>query len=216
VRMAGRAVSLATGCPGGQGRRAPSNAEGPRGDLPGLSGRPVLGLFRRCWQPNDRKSPAGALWPGGGLSPISFKRHRSPATVIVQAVRWYFRFTLSIRDLEELMAERGIEVSREAIRCWVLKFGPLIAVNLRRRRCPPTGRYRPGGMRENNRTENSHLVIRRRERKQQKFKSRGPVQRLLSRTAGSTPSSDPRVDPAQRPARPPVSWSECHWRGGAA
>jgi len=75
------------------------------------------------------------------MSPISFKRHRFPAAVIVQAVRWYFRFTLSLRDVEELMAVRGIEVSREAIRCWVIKFGLLIAANLRRRRCPPTGRW---------------------------------------------------------------------------
>lgn len=49
------------------------------------------------------------------MSGLSFKRHRFPGSVICQAVRWYFRFTLSIRDVEELMAERGIEVSREAI-----------------------------------------------------------------------------------------------------
>lgn len=42
------------------------------------------------------------------------------------------------------------------------------------------GRHRPGGMRDNNRAENSHLVIRRRERKQQKFKSQGSAQRFLS------------------------------------
>lgn len=72
---------------------------------------------------------------------ISFERHRFPSAVILQAVRLYFRFTLSVRDVEELMAERGVEVSREAIRCWVIKFGPLIAVNLRRRRCAPTGRW---------------------------------------------------------------------------
>ena len=42
------------------------------------------------------------------------------------------------------------------------------------------GRHRPGGMRENNRVENSHLVIRRRERKQQKFKSQGSAQRFLA------------------------------------
>jgi putative transposase len=168
-------------------------------------------------------------------------------------------FTLSIRDVEELMAQRGIQVSREAVRCWVNKFGPLIAANLRRRRGPATGRWhldemvvkiagrrmylwravddegevldvlvqkrrnkaaalnllrrllknqgvhpetittdklasygaavwdlnltnrhRPGGMRENNRAENSHLVIRRRERKQQKFKSQGSAQRFLA------------------------------------
>ncbi|WP_312736568.1 IS6 family transposase [Brevundimonas sp.] len=193
------------------------------------------------------------------MKPISFKRHRFPPAVILQAVRWYFRFTLSIRDVEELMAERGIEVSRETIRCWIIKFGPLIAANLRRRRDRPTGRWHldeavvkiggrrmylwravddegevldilvqkrrnkhtalkllrrllrnigihpetivtdklasdraamkvlhlqtrhmPGGMRENNRAENSHLVIRRRERKQQRFKSQGSAQRFLS------------------------------------
>jgi putative transposase len=193
------------------------------------------------------------------LNPISFKRHRFPPDVIRQAVWLYFRFTLSIRDVEELLAQRGIEVSREAVRCWVIKFGPLIASNLRRRRASPTGRWhldemvvkiggkrmylwravdnegevldvlvqkrrnkgaavnllrkllknqrihpetittdklasygtavralglssrhRPGGMRENNRAENSHLVIRRRERRQQKFKSQGSAQRFLS------------------------------------
>jgi putative transposase len=70
---------------------------------------------------------------------ISFKRHRCPPDVIRYSVRLYFRFTLSIRDVEELLAQRGIELSREAVRCWVLKFGPLIAANLRRRRCSPTG-----------------------------------------------------------------------------
>ena len=43
--------------------------------------------------------------------------------------------------MEELLAQRGIEVSREAVRCWVIKFGPLIAANLRRRRSPPTSRW---------------------------------------------------------------------------
>ena len=190
---------------------------------------------------------------------ISFKRHRFPSAVILQAVRLYFRFTLSVRDVEELMAERGVEVSREAVRCWVIKFGPLIAASLRRRRDRPTGRWhldeavvkiggrrmylwravddegevldvlvqqrrnkhaamkllkrllrntgvrpetivtdklasyraamkplnlqgrhQPGGMRENNRAENSHLIIRRRERKQQRFKSQGSAQRFLA------------------------------------
>ena len=193
------------------------------------------------------------------MQPISFKRHRFPSDAIRHAVWLYFRFTLSIRDVEELMLQRGVPVSREAVRCWVIKFGPLIASNLRRRRTPPTGRWhldkmvvkiaerrmylwravddegevldvlvqkrrnkaaalkllrrllknqgvvpetittdglasygaaiedlgievrhRPGGMRENNRAENSHLVIRRRERKQQKFKSQGSAQRFLA------------------------------------
>lgn len=157
------------------------------------------------------------------------------------------------------MAERGIEVSRETIRCWIIKVGLLIAANLRCRRDRPTGRWhldeavvnirgqrmypwhavddegevldvlvqkrrnkhaalkllkrllrssgvhpesivtdklasyraamkilhlqgrrQPGGIRENNRAENSRLVIRRRDRKQQRFKSQGSAQRFLS------------------------------------
>ncbi len=193
------------------------------------------------------------------MKPISYKRHRFPADVIRQAVWLYYRFTLSYRDVEDLLAQRGVEVSYETIGCWTLKFGPQIAANLRRRRYAPTGRWhldeiyvrvggqkrwlwravddegevldvlvpkrrnkhaalkllrkllrnqgvhpesittdklasygaslrefgltachRPGGMRENNRAENSHMAIRRRERKQQKFKSRGSAQRFLS------------------------------------
>ena len=75
------------------------------------------------------------------MQTISFKRHRYPPDVIRYAVWLYLRFTLSIRDVEELLAQRGVEVSREAVRCWVNKFGPLIAANLRRRRGLPTGRW---------------------------------------------------------------------------
>ena len=75
------------------------------------------------------------------MRPILFKRHRFPAEVIRQAVWLYFRFTLSLRDVEELLPLRGIEVSRETVRCWGNKIGPLIAANLRRRRSPPTGRW---------------------------------------------------------------------------
>jgi hypothetical protein len=46
------------------------------------------------------------------VQPISFKRHRFPADAIRYAVWLYFRFTLSIRDVEELLAERGIDVRR--------------------------------------------------------------------------------------------------------
>jgi transposase-like protein len=193
------------------------------------------------------------------IRPLSFKCYRFLSDLIRHAVWLYFRFTLSLRDVEEMMAQRGIIVSREAIRCWVIKFGPLITANIRRRRGPPTGRWhldemvckiggrrtwlwravddegevlevlvqkrrttaagtklfrkllksqgvhhdtvttdgrgsyraalrklgilnhhRPGGMRQNNRAENRHLAIRRRERKQQKFKSQGSAQRVLS------------------------------------
>lgn len=190
---------------------------------------------------------------------VSFRRHRFPPEIIRLTVWLYFRFTLSIRDVEEMLVQRGVEVSRETVRCWVNKFGPMMAASLRRRRMPPTGRWhldeviakiggkrmivwravddegevldvlvqkrrnkaaalkllkrllknqgvhpesivtdrlasysaaardlnltdrhRPGGMRANNRAENSHLQVRRRERKQQRFKSQGSAQRFLS------------------------------------
>ena len=65
------------------------------------------------------------------MNPISYKRHRFPPDVIRYAGWLYLRFTLSIRDVEELLAQRGIEASREAVRCWTLKFGRLFAHNLR-------------------------------------------------------------------------------------
>ncbi|KQZ21681.1 transposase [Caulobacter sp. Root1472] len=69
---------------------------------------------------------------------LSFKRHRFPAEIIRYAVWLYFRFTLSFRDAEELLSQRGIEVSYETIRCWTIKFGPQIARNLKRRRPVPS------------------------------------------------------------------------------
>lgn len=193
------------------------------------------------------------------MKPISYKRHRFPLEVIRHAVWLYFRFTLSLRDVEELLAQRGVEVSYETIRCWTLKFGRQFAHYLRRSRPKPAGRWhldemvvkiggkrmflwravddegevldmlvqerrnkgaalrllrkllrnqggrpemivtdklasyraaardlgltdrrRPSGMRENNRAESSHLPIRRRERKQQQFKSRASAQRFLA------------------------------------
>jgi transposase-like protein len=55
--------------------------------------------------------------------PVSFKRHRFPPDVIRLAVWLYFGFTLSLRDVEEMPAQRGIEASYETVRCWTLKFG---------------------------------------------------------------------------------------------
>jgi hypothetical protein len=63
---------------------------------------------------------------------LSFKRHRFPPDAIRHPIWLYFRFTLSLGDVEDLMAQRGIIVSPEAIRCWVNTFGPLIVANLRR------------------------------------------------------------------------------------
>src|SRR5712691_3281840 len=192
------------------------------------------------------------------MRPISFKRHRFPPEIIRHAIWLYARFTLSFRDVEELLAERGIDASYETVRRWFLKFGPSIAANIRRSRPRPSdhwhldemvisirgGKYwlwravdnegevldflvqrrrdaqaakklmvkllkkhgfapsrvvtdrlrsypaafraigltaeHDRGLRANNRAENSHQPIRRRERKLQRFKSPGSVQRFLS------------------------------------
>ncbi len=62
-----------------------------------------------------------------------YKRHRFPPEIIQHAVWLYHRFNLSSRDIEDLMAERGIGISYESIRLWCIKFGPKYAKRLRRR-----------------------------------------------------------------------------------
>jgi hypothetical protein len=59
------------------------------------------------------------------MRPISYARHQFSAELIRHATWLYLRFTLSYRDVEELLAERGIETSYETVRRWVLKFGPV-------------------------------------------------------------------------------------------
>jgi putative transposase len=66
-----------------------------------------------------------------------YKRHRFPGELISHAVWLSFRFLLSYRDVEELLAERGIAVSYETIRRWCLKSGQAFADGLRRRRPRP-------------------------------------------------------------------------------
>ena len=192
------------------------------------------------------------------MQQLSYRRHRFPPLIIQHAVWLYLRFTLSYRDVEELLAERGIDVSNETIRRWVLKFGRLYAQRLRRSRPKPDDRWHldemfvtirgkrmylwravdsegevldfliqskrnkaaalklmrkllkthgfaprfivtdklrsyasafrelglsarhEQGLRKNNRAENSHQPVRRRERKMQRFKSPGSAQRFLS------------------------------------
>ena len=75
------------------------------------------------------------------MQPISYARHQFPLEVIRHAVWLYLRFTLSYRDVEELLAERGLDVSYETIRRWVLKFGPAFARNLRRLRPRPSSQW---------------------------------------------------------------------------
>jgi transposase-like protein len=189
---------------------------------------------------------------------ISFTRHRFPPDIIRHAVWLYARFTLSYRDVEDLLAERGLDISYETVRRWFLKFGAPIARNLRHMRPTPSDywhldemvivirrrrhwlwravdnegevleflvqskrnakaalklmrkllkkqgwaptrittdklrsyhvAFRALGLtaehiddkRANNRAENSHQPVRRRERKQQRFKSSGSAQRFLN------------------------------------
>ena len=189
---------------------------------------------------------------------LSYRRHRFPAEIIQHAIWLYLRFTLSYRDVEELLAERGLDVSYETVRRWVLKFGPLIARKLRQGRPRPSARWHldemvvriagkrmylrravdnegevldmlvqrrrdtqaalrlmrkllkkqgfapkllvtdklgsygsafrqlsltcphDRGLRKNNRAENSHQVVLRRERKMQRFKSARSAQRFLN------------------------------------
>ena len=189
---------------------------------------------------------------------ICFKRHRFPSEVICHAVWLYARFTLSYRDVEDLLAERGLDVLYETVRRWFLEFGAPITRNLRHMRPTPSdywhldemvivirGRHhwiwravdnegevldflvqskrnakaalkvmrkllkkqgwtptrittdklrsyhvatRIFGLtaehidskRANNRAENSHQPVRRREWKQQRFKSPGAAQRFLN------------------------------------
>jgi transposase-like protein len=63
--------------------------------------------------------------------------YRFPPEIIQQAIWLYLRFTLSLRDVEDLLAVRAIGVSYEAVRRWVNHFGPLIAADLRKRRPKP-------------------------------------------------------------------------------
>ena len=72
---------------------------------------------------------------------ISFAHHQFPPDIIRHAVWLYLRFTVSFRDVEDLLAERGLDVSYETVRRWVLKFGPLFAKELRRRRHRPTPQW---------------------------------------------------------------------------
>ncbi len=192
------------------------------------------------------------------MQKISYARYRFPPEIIQHAVWLYFRFPLSYRDVEDLLAERTIDVSYETVRRWALKFGQAYARKLRKTRGRADGRWHldevfvsingkrtylwravdcegevldvlvqsrrnkkaalklmrkllknqgfvpdafvtdklPSygaalkhlglskchdfGGRKNNRAENSHLPVRQRERRMQRFKSRGSAQRFLS------------------------------------
>jgi putative transposase len=75
------------------------------------------------------------------MKTLSYRGYRFPPGIIQHAVWLYLRFTLSFRDVEDLLAERGITVSYETIRRWVAHFGPIYARRLRASRPGPTGRW---------------------------------------------------------------------------
>ena len=92
--------------------------------------------------PDGFVTPAAACWMylgavAEGMRKISYAGYRFPPEVIHQAIWLYLRFTLSFRDVEDLLAEREIAVLYETVRRWVNHFGPMIAAHLRKRRPKP-------------------------------------------------------------------------------
>ena len=71
-----------------------------------------------------------------------FRGRRFPEDIIVLCVRWYLRYPLSYRDLEEMMAERGVEVDHSTIARWVLHFSPILHDLIRREMRPPNRSWR--------------------------------------------------------------------------
>ena len=63
-----------------------------------------------------------------------FRYFRTSPEIIRLAVMMYVRFPLSLRNVEELLHERGIEISRETMRFWSNRFGPILAAEIRKRR----------------------------------------------------------------------------------
>lgn len=67
---------------------------------------------------------------------IDFKGNHFPKSVILYVVFFYVRYGVSYRDLEEIMAERGVEIDHATLNRWVVKFSPLIAANAQARKRP--------------------------------------------------------------------------------
>src|SRR4029450_11040774 len=229
------------------------------------------------------------------MAPLCYRRHRFPPEIIQHAIWLYLRFTLSYRDGEELLAARGLDISYETVRRWVLKFGPSIARRLRQRRPRPSDRWRldemvvriagkrmclwrafdhegevldmlvqrrrdsraalrlmrkllkkqgfapkllvtdklrsyasafrrlrltcphEQGFRRNNPAENSHQVVRPRERKMQRFKSARSAQRFLSMHAAVHNNFDLQRHLVSRSTlRIFRAEATAHWQGAVA
>jgi len=103
--------------------RSPYNTYGRRA-APGGTRGPVLLLSNYAGLGNH---------PRMNRSTNPYERHRFPPAIIRYAVWLYRRFNLSHRDIEDLLAERGIEASYESVQLWCNKFGPLFSKRLKRR-----------------------------------------------------------------------------------
>jgi transposase-like protein len=116
-----------------------------------------------------------------------YKRYRFPSEIIQYTVWLYYRFNLSHRDIEDLFAERGINVTYESIRFWCNGFGPKFGARLKRKHRGYGVAHReliPDTIHDtsqyaNNRTELSHQPTRVRERGMRRFKSVAHAQRVL-------------------------------------
>jgi transposase-like protein len=117
-----------------------------------------------------------------------YHRHRFPKEIIRHAVWLYYRFCLSYRDVEDLLAERGFNVSYETIRRWCIRFGPAYANRLRKRSASGGDQWFvdevfvriAGQQRYLVRAELSHESTRQRERRMRRFKSIRHAQLFLS------------------------------------
>ncbi|BCH67504.1 IS6 family transposase (plasmid) [Agrobacterium vitis] len=75
---------------------------------------------------------------------VDFKGSHYPKEVILYAVFFYVRYAVSYRDLEEIMAERGVNLDHATLNRWVVKYAPLIALQAKRRKSKPSGSWRMG------------------------------------------------------------------------
>ncbi len=74
--------------------------------------------------------------------PAIFKWRQTEPALILCAVRWYLRYSLSLRDVEELLEERGLEVDHTTVSHWVQRYGPELDVRLRRHLKPTNKSWR--------------------------------------------------------------------------
>ena len=77
---------------------------------------------------------------------VDFKGSQFEKSIILQCVRWYLRYPISYRQLEEMMEERGIKVDHSSINRWVLKFTPQLEAQYRKRKKPTSDSWRCGEM----------------------------------------------------------------------